>query len=250
MIRYNSNMNQDIIKAVDTAQLAQRNYDLTKSMPQNDLDTLIYSAVNSPSKQNETHYSLAVYTDQDIIRQIYNHTKKFTLIKDQSDIKSAFGEKDGKYWQNDNQSVTNSQILANVLFVYIQEQGQARGGTHAVGQKNPNGNAATIYNEQQSYSIGISVGQLILAANLLGYRTGICSAMDSRPIKKIIGTENSVKLLVGVGFANADIDRRLHAETLNSDVAEKFRTGEPNENWRFPSFTKYTKVTINGSENT
>jgi nitroreductase len=243
-------MNQDIINAINTAQRAQRNYDLSKSIPKDDLETLIYAAANSPSKQNETHYSLAVYTNQDMIRQIYNHTKKFLLIKDQSDIKTAFGEKDGVYWQNDDQSVTNSQILSNVLFCYIIENGRARGGTHAVGQKNPNGNAATIYNEQQSYSIGISVGQLILAANLLGYKTGICSALDSRPIKKIIGTENSVKLLVGVGYPNIDTDRRLHAETLNSDVAEKFRTGEPNENWRFPSFTKYTKVTINGNENT
>ena len=239
-------MTKEIIKAIDSAQRAQRNYDLTKSIPKKDLDTLIYSAVNSPSKQNEIHYSLAVYTDKDMIRQIYNHTKKFTLIKDASDLEKTFGEKDGRYWQNDDQSVTNSQILANALFVYIQEQGQARGGTHIVGQRSQNGNAKTIYNEQQSYSIGISVGQLILTANLLGYRTGICSAMDSKPIKKLVGTENSVKLLVGIGFENAGTDRRLHAETLNKDVPEKFRTGELEEHWKFPSFDKNIKVNING----
>lgn len=239
-------MTTDIIKAIDSAQRAQRNYDLTKSIPQQDLETLIYAAVNSPSKQNETHYSLYVYTDQNMIRQIYNYTKKFTLIKDQSDREKTFGEKDGKYWQNDENSVTNSQVLANSLFVYVQEQGEARGGTHAIGQKNSQGNAATIYNEQQSYSIGISVGQLILTANLLGYRTGICSAMDSRPIKKLVGTDNSVKLLVGVGFENINNDRRLHAETLNKNVPEKFRTGDLDEHWRFPSFEKNIKVTING----
>lgn len=240
-------MNNDIINAVKHAQRAQRNYDLSKSIPQKDLDTLIYAAANSPSKQNETHYSLAVYTDQNIIRSLYSHTKKFTLIKDKSDFDSTFGETDGKYWQDDNRSVTNSQILANVVFVYIQEQGTARGGTHIVGKNNPNGNAAAIYNEQQCYSIGISVGQLILAANLLGYKTGICSALDSKPIKKIVGTENSVKLLVGIGFENANTDRQLHAELLNRDVPEKFRTGELEEQWRFPSFEKHTKVTINGN---
>jgi hypothetical protein len=103
-----------------------------------------------------------------------------------------------------------------------------------------------IYREQQSYSIGIPVGQLILTANLLGYKTGICSAMDSGPIKKLVGTENSVKLLVGVGFENTETDRRLHAETLNKDVAEKFKNGNLEKPWRFPSFKKYTKVTING----
>ncbi len=69
-------MNSEIKQAVDVSNKAQRNYDLTKSIPQEDLDTLIYAAVNSPSKQNETHYSLHVYTDQNMIKQIYSHTKK------------------------------------------------------------------------------------------------------------------------------------------------------------------------------
>jgi len=235
----------DLKKAIDSAQRAQRNYDLSKTVPQHDLETLIYAAVNSPSKQNETHYSLYVYTDQVLIKQIYQNTKKFTLIKDNKDKK--WGEKDGKYWQDDAQSVTNSQIFANVLFAYVDEEGSARGGTHEVGQKNSSGNAANLYSEQKSISIGISVGELILSANLLGYRTGICSAMDSRPIKKILGTEKSVKLLVGVGFDNAGIDRRLHAETLNKDVLEKFRTGSDDEQWRFPSFNKKVKVYLNGT---
>ena len=46
-------MNHNILKkAVDITQRAQRNYDLSKSIPQEDLNTLIYTAINSPSKQN------------------------------------------------------------------------------------------------------------------------------------------------------------------------------------------------------
>lgn len=238
---------KDIIKAVDISQRAQRNYNLSKTIPQEDLETLIYAAANSPSKQNETHYSLAVYTDQNIIRNIYNYTKKFTLLKDTTDVENTFGQTDGIFWQDDTNSVTNSQILSNALFVYIQESGEARGGTHLIGQTSPNSNAASLYKEQQSYSIGISVGQLILSAALLGYRTGICSALDTKPINKIVGTNNNVKLLIGIGFNNDHIDRKLHAETLNKDVPEKFRTGGDNEKWRFPSFEKHTKVTINGN---
>ena len=88
---------------------------------------------------------------------------------------------------------------------------------------------------------------MILTAALLGYKTGICSAFDPTEVAKVVGTSNKVKLLDGVGFENASIDRRLHAETLNKDVPEKFRTGSPDEYWRFPSFEKYTKVTINGN---
>ena len=236
----------DLKKAIDSAQRSQRNYDLSKSIPQDDLETLIYAAVNSPSKQNETHYSLYVYTDQDIIRQIYNNTKKFTMIRDQQDADESFKVENDIFIQDDTKSVTNSQIYANVLFAYVEEQGDSRGVQHKAAKENPNSTAAKVYNEQIAYSMGISVGELILTANLLGYKTGICSAMDSKPIKKIVGSKNHVKLLVGVGFDNAGTDRRLHAELLNKDVPEKFRTGNLDDQWRFPSFEKHVKVFING----
>jgi nitroreductase len=239
-------MNENIIKAVDSSQKAQRNYDLTKSIPQEDLDTLIHAAVNSPSKQNETHYSLHVYTDQNIIRQIYNHTKKFTMIRDQQDEDESFKIENNIFIQNDAKSVTNSQIYANALFVYVEEQGDARGSQHRAAKENPNSTAAKVYNEQVAYSMGISIGELILSAGLLGYATGICSALDTRPIRDILGVKQNPKLLVGVGIPNSQLDRTQHSELLNKDVAEKFRTGPDDEHWRFPSFTKNIKVIING----
>ena len=243
-------MNNQIKQAVAVTNRAQRNYDLTKSIPQEDLDTLIYAAVNSPSKQNETHYSLHVYTDQSIIKQIYSHTKKFTMIRDKQDQEESFKVEDDVFIQNDAKSVTNSQIYANALFVYVVEQGDTRGSQHRAAKENPNSTAAKVYNEQVAYSMGISVGELILSAGLLGYKTGICSALDTRPIRDILGIKQNPKLLVGVGFPNNQLDRTQHSDVLNKDVLEKFRTGELDDHWHFPSFEKYTKVTINGSENT
>ena len=237
----------DLKKAIDSAQRSQRNYDLSKSVPQDDLDTLIYAAVNSPSKQNETHYSLYVYTDQDIIRQIYSHTKKFTMIRDKQDQDESFKVEDDVFIQNDAKSVTNSQIYANALFVYVAEQGDTRGSQHKAAKENPNSTAAKVYNEQIAYSMGISVGELILSAGLLGYKTGICSALDTRPIRDILGIKQNPKLLVGVGIPNSQLDRTQHSDVLNKDVPEKFRTGELDDHWHFPSFEKYTKVIVNGN---
>jgi nitroreductase len=226
---------------------AQRNYNLSKDVPQDDLDTLIYAAANSPSKQNETHYSLHVYTDQNIIKQIYNHTKKFTMIRDQQDQTESFKVENDIFIQDDTKSVTNSQIYANVLFVYVAEQGDTRGSQHRAAKENPNSTAAKVYSEQVAYSMGISVGELILSAGLLGYKTGICSALDTRPIRDILGIKQNPKLLVGVGIPNCQLGRTQHSEVLNKDVPEKFRTGELEEHWNFPTFKKYTKVTINGN---
>ena len=243
-------MIDDIKKAVDIAQRAQRNYDLSKSLPDDHLETLMYVAANSPSKQNETHYSLHVYTDPKTIKSVYDHTKKFTLVNDIKDTKDLFGiDENGKYWQNDNQSVKNSQILANVLFVYVKDEGDARGGTHIVGKQNRDSRAMALYNEQIDYSIGISIGQVILSATLLGYRTGLCSAMDDSSIKKLLRLSSRPKMLVGIGFPNEGVDRRLHAEVKNSDVAERFRTGLEEESWRFPSFEKNIKVFLNDNKN-
>lgn len=228
-----------IKSAVDITQRAQRNYDLSKSMPQEHLETLIYAASNSPSKQNETHYRLHVYTDKEIIEQVHNSTKKFTL-----GIYQALEEGKGEEWLYKNRSVTNSQIYANVLFIYEEIRGAPRGATHLraqAGDKKSKEYAA----EQRYYSIGISIGELILSASLLGYKTGICSAMDDDAIKRLTGIENDVKVLVGIGYPNEGVDRRLHPTVLNRDIPEDRHTGELDENWRFPSFDKKLQVYLN-----
>ena len=70
-------MNHNILKKCSWYYAkTQRNYDLSKSIPQEDLDTLIYT-INSPSKQNETHFKLKVYTDPNLIRKIYDCTERF-----------------------------------------------------------------------------------------------------------------------------------------------------------------------------
>ena len=232
---------QDKIKqAIDTVQRAQRNYNLSKSIPKEDLDLLIYAAENSPSKQNETHYSLHIFTDECIIKQIYDCTNKFTL-----GVKEALDEDKGEEWLYENYSVKNSQIYANALFVYVEDDGEARGATHLRAQHGDEF-SKRILTEQKNYSMGISIGELILTAGLLGYKTGICSAMDEEQVKQIIGTDKSVKILVGVGFENEGIDRRLHAETLNKEVPEERRNGNLEEKWRFPSNEKNIKVYLNG----
>lgn len=235
---------QEIKKSVDIAQKTQRNYDLTKCISQEDLDTLIYAAKNSPSKQNETHYALHVFTDLDLITQIYNCTKRFGL--DSPYNKNTYGESHGVFWQKEDRSIHNSQVLSNVLFVYTGDEGELRGGEHVLGKKEENSSSAKALEEQKNYSIGISIGELILSATLLGYRTGICSAFTPE-IYNNVKTDGRIKVLVGIGYPNTDVDRRLHAETTNADIPEDFKTGLPSEKWRFPSFEKKCKVYFNES---
>lgn len=237
-------LNQEIERSVLISQKAQRNYDLSKIVPNKDLNTLIYAAQNSPSKQNETHYALHVYDDSNKIRQIYNCTKRFGLGSPYDSY--TYQESNGKFCQKQDRSVHNSQILSNILFVYVEDNGELRGGEHVLGQKNPQGRCAKTLEAQKNYSIGISIGELILSASLLGYRTGICSAF-TKSIYNVVPSEKEIKVLVGIGYPNVNIDRSLHAETLNVNVPKDFQTGSPSEKWQFPNFEKECRVFLNDS---
>ena len=235
---------QTLKNAVDTTQRAQRNYDLSKSIPQADLDTLIYTAINSPSKQNETHFKLKVYTDPNLIHNIYDCTKRFGLIGDNFD--KMYKDTDKGVIGNNKYEVKNSQVLANVVFVYCDDEDNLVGGEHVLAQKE---NASEIVKMQfariKNFSIGISAGQLSLVAALLGYKTGFCSGYSTSQLKAVIKDEP--RLLVGIGYENSNMDRRLHGKLFNKDIPKQYRTGEDNEHWRFPSFDKKIKVEINKS---
>ena len=238
----------DILKnAIYNAQKAQRNYDHTKVIPNNDLKLLIYAATNSPSKQNETHYRVHVITDENIIEEIYFHTKNFSLFT-KDDIKEQFSDEGGVWKFDRDKCVRNSQVKANVLFVYEDYTGQARGGDHILAKNNKESVTVPTYIRSKDTSIGISVGELILTASILGYRSGISSGFDGKAVKKVLQSENPIKLLVGVGYNNEEVNRRQHPDVLNKDVGEYFRTGKPDENWHFPSFYKSVPVILNRKE--
>ena len=233
-------MNNEIKSAIDVCKKAQRNYDLTKPVSEEDLETLIYVAANSPSKQNETHFSLRVYTDPKIIRGIYNLTELFTF-QTNTQTDKIFTDTTKKFETDHRYAVTNSQILAPVVFVYCDETKNIRSGTHIVATS---GKATQIaidtLNEQKNMSIGISSGQLVMAAALLGYKTGYCSAFErdvnGDNVQKLLNIKSEPKLLVGVGYPHPDMTRLEHPEVYNKDISIKEgKHGDEDKRWTFPS---------------
>ena len=233
-------MNDEIKNAIDVCKRAQRNYDLNKMVSEKDLETLIYVAANSPSKQNETHFSLRVYTNPNIIRKIYNRTKLFTFQTNTKTDK-IFTDTKKKFITDHRYAVTNSQILAPVVFVYCDETKNIRGGTHIVAtQPNATKIAIDTLEEQKNTSIGISSGQLVMAAALLGYKTGYCSAFErdvkGDNVQKLLKLDSEPKLIVGVGYPNDNMDRLEHPEVFNKDISIKEgKHGDEDKRWTFPS---------------
>ena len=86
-----------IKKSIFKSQRCQRNWDLNAIIPKEDLDLIVTSATECPTKQNIEFYNLHVIQDRDIIEDIHDKT----------------------YFENDNQEGrTNPQVLANALLVF------------------------------------------------------------------------------------------------------------------------------------
>ena len=94
-----------LLKAIHKSQHVQRNWDLSKSIPQEDLEIIEQACLGAPSKQNVTFFKPYFITDRNIINKIHRNTLGF-LIED--------GKKGGVATKGD-RLTTNPQVLANLL---------------------------------------------------------------------------------------------------------------------------------------
>jgi nitroreductase len=194
--------NELLVKAVMQSQACQRNWDLTRAVEEKDLETLITAATQCPSKQNIAFYQLHVVKDRDVIERIHLQTTGFVVRRSPQ-----------------LQLTTNSQTLANVLFVFeeymdlTQQQDADRNQqTRALQAATDDKRAAAAaqIRQDQLLSVGVASGYLALSAALLGYSTGFCSCFDAKAIEHELGLGSRCLLLVGVGYPDDDKNTRQH----------------------------------------
>ena len=192
----------DIKQTIIRSQHCQRNWDLSKEIPQEDLDLIITSATQCSSKQNIAHYKIHAITNRDIIKAIYNQTDGFAISYEPY------------------QSVKNTQVLANLLIVLeevnidISTKYDAYRNDQLLAISNGiiNNNDAVALERDKNMAVGIAAGYLNLTASLLGYSTGYCACFDPPKIKDILNLEKHPILLMGIGFSDSNLDRRTHHE--------------------------------------
>jgi len=162
--------------SIISSQHCQRNWDLSKEMPQEHIDLLVQAATQCPSKQNLAHYKLHVITNREIIKKIYPDCRdKRNMIR------------------------TNPQVLANLLFIF--EQLIHTTPMYEEGTTNP----TLLLKKDKDMSIGIASGYVALVANMLGYRTGFCACLQQNSIMETLGMTNRPQLLLGVGYYQSNL---------------------------------------------
>lgn len=175
---------KDIKKAIIRSQHCQRNWDLSKEIPQEDLDLFVFATTNCPSKQNIAFYNVHVITNRDLIEKISELTQGFAY---------------------EGRTMTNSQTLANLLIIFSSNMGY--GAWH---KKTIDGDGDSSQTRDQQMAVGIAAGYLNLLASQLGYNTGCCACFDNQTIKNVLQTENDILLMMGIGFKDENQNRRIH----------------------------------------
>ena len=113
----NDTKNMELFKAIHRSQHVQRNFDLSKRIPEQDISTIITAATQCPSKQNVAHYKIHAVTNREIIEEIYECT---TCSPDSEE--SASGHKHARSFypeKRDNSNYPqNPQVLGNLVLVF------------------------------------------------------------------------------------------------------------------------------------
>ena len=156
---------------------------------------LVHAVTQCPSKQNYAYYRVHVVTDRNKIQSIYDATTGFKIT-------------------GTDQVYKNTQTLANVLFAF--EVLTPNSKRHKHNELYENESTDDVITKDRLTSLGIATGYLNLTASLLGYYTGYCQCFDCDAVCEILNTDNSISILLGVGFNNPDIDRKQHH--LSSDI--------------------------------
>lgn len=188
----------DITKAIIRSQYCQRNWDLSREIPEDDLDLLVTAATQCPSKQNVAYYKLHYITNRSVIEQIHANTVGFV-------VKQGINP----------EYTTNTQTLANLLIVFEEysnlenvKDSNRNDETRAITSNNLDISFKEKFERDRMTAVGVAAGYLNLTASLLGYATGCCSCYQPDPIKEILQLKGKPLLLIGIGYKNIDLNRR------------------------------------------
>jgi len=203
--------NRYLEKTIRKSQHCNRNWDLSKTIPADDIATMATSVTECSSKQNRVFYKAVFITNRDAIEKIHASTV-------------GFHGSDG--FPQQNRYFTNSQTLANVLVAFVRDR-DLEVTSPRTKEESEWGVLEGKTQQDEDRAVGIAAGYLTLVSNLLGYDTGCCQCFsDMGEIQKWLNTNEEVLLLMGIGYRDPNRSRLEHHT----------------EDFKFTSFKKNIKV--------
>lgn len=231
--------NRYLEKTITKSQRCQRNWDLTRHIPIEDIKTMKTAVTQCSSKQNRVFYKAVFITNRDIIERIYHLTNGSGYVKDEDFktleehgltrdqavandmIEGSKSHQKGKWakkrYDNSHQS-TNPQTLANLLVAFVRDRDPSedlRTKEERVNGRQAPGSADEhrLVKQDEQVALGIGAGYLTLTSNILGYASGCCQCGDMKEISRLIGEREDTLLLMGIGYPDESRSRLEHHVT-------------------------------------
>jgi nitroreductase len=180
--------NPELKKAIHRSQHCQRNWDLSKEIPDEDMDLIITAATQCPSKQNIAHYKVHAITNRDLIEKIHQNTVGFQVVH------------------------TNSQVLANLLLVLEYNPVSNHKNLFSYNKEISQSDKNDSFLRDAHMAVGVAAGYVNVISSIIGYSTGCCACFNGPAIKELLGLKSDVLLMMGIGFKDPNLNRRIHHE--------------------------------------
>ena len=194
--------NRFLEKTITKSQRCQRNWDLSKNIPIDDIKVMKTAVTDCSSKQNRVFYRCKFITNRDVIQQLYEVSDGHT-----------YRDKVTREWKVDK----NPQLLANLVVAFIRDRDPSENSRTV--EEREHGKYWSEKDEHaditrdQNIALGIASGYLTLTANMMGYSTGCCQCGDMNKMKEILGEDEDILLTMGIGYAGQDKSRLEHHVT-------------------------------------
>ena len=216
----NQTEQNQLVEAIKTSEKCQRNWDLNKTIPQEHLDIIETALTRCPSKQSRIDYIPYMITTKELIHRIYEKTDGFVTDHTVSPPTTT----------------TNPQVCANLLIALVTAPDRDKEWMSRYGKDNTSAILSSGYplgekageehdrnlglkkleNKNTLLNVGVAIGYIVLVANQLGYKTGICNCFNGSDVKRLLGIKSneaglpSVLGLIGIGYADETKDRKQH----------------------------------------
>ena len=189
--KYKTYQFDDEQETIRKMQKCQRNWDYSKTIPQDIVNQLIWIAINAPSKQHEAYYDVYYTTNRNVIEDLY----RFTWGNTQARTPAS--------------NVRNSQMNANMYMLFVCKQPPTMENTDNDGSPSKKDSLARW--ENSIVNVGLAMGLVMQAAVKNGLATGCNKSNGTGPDanyywEKKLGIYEDVvinktkKILYGIGI--------------------------------------------------
>ncbi len=168
-----------ILNSARVAERAQRNFDFSKPVLEEDIQTITEACTTMPTKQQLPYYTLVASTDPAFNKACYD------IAVDRTDDSPA-----GRNPDFDLEYHRNGQVWAPLLLIFLENNKEKV--LENEDQLELHGDHDEERFAQMHMSIGIASGVAAFTASMLGYKTGFCACIEYQSLVGLLKTKNTI----------------------------------------------------------